>query len=199
MVFIQTLTRGLADEGALASNDATCLCLRVLCASVFSVSNATCQLRVHAMHARTRGVCVSTENTETQRARRNSLVNSEDNDLLTQRIIGCAIEVHRTLGPGLLESAYEQCMAHEMTLQEVAFRLQVPTPVQYKGLGLDCAYRADIVVHERVIVELESVDTLTALHHAQLLTYMKVSGMQIGLLINFNVPRLVDGIKRFRL
>jgi PD-(D/E)XK nuclease superfamily len=94
------------------------------------------------MHARTRGVCVSTENTETQRARRNSLVNSEDNDLLTQRIIGCAIEVHRTLGPGLLESAYEQCMAHEMTLQEVAFRLQVPTPVQYKGLGLDCAGHA---------------------------------------------------------
>jgi GxxExxY protein len=127
------------------------------------------------------------------------VADSEDNDLLTQRIIGCAIEVHRMLGPGLLESAYEQCMAYEMTLQQIAFRLQVPTPVRYKGLALDCAYRADIVVQERVIVELKSVDALTALHHAQLLTYMRVSGMQVGLLINFNVPRLVDGIKRFRL
>src|SRR5437879_6186813 len=82
--------------------------------------------------------------------------NLEDNDTLTQRIIGCAIEVHRTLGPGLLESAYEQCMAHEMTLQDIAFRLQVPTPIEYKGLRLDCAYKADVVVQERVIVELKS-------------------------------------------
>ena len=123
----------------------------------------------------------------------------EDNDPLTHRVIGCAIEVHRALGPGLLESAYEQCMAHEMTLQDIAFRLQVPTPVEYKGLRLDCAYRADIVVQERVIVELKSVETPTALHHAQLLTYMKVSGAKIGLLINFNVPRLIDGVKRFRM
>jgi GxxExxY protein len=127
------------------------------------------------------------------------LDDSEHNDPLTKRIIGCAIEVHRTLGPGLLESAYEQCMAHEMALQGVEFRLQVPTPVEYKGLRLDCAYRADIIVQGRVIVELKSVDALTSLHHAQLLTYMKVSGAQTGLLINFNVPRLVDGIKRFRL
>ena len=86
-----------------------------------------------------------------------------------------------------------------MTLQDIAFRLQVPTPVEYKGLRLDCAYRADIVVQERVIVELKSVETPTALHHAQLLTYMKVSGAKIGLLINFNVPRLIDGVKRFRM
>src|SRR2546427_4936927 len=90
--------------------------------------------------------------------------NLEDNDTLTQRIIGCAIEVHRTLGPGLLESAYEQCMAHEMTLQDIAFRLQVPTPIEYKGLRLDCAYKADVVVQERVIVELKSVEALTTLH-----------------------------------
>ena len=134
----------------------------------------------------------------TQRERK-PLGNSEDNDPLTQRIIGCAIEVHRTLGPGLLESAYEQCMAHEMTLQQIPFRLQVPTPVEYKALRLDCAYKADILVQERVIVELKSVETLTALHHAQLLTYMKVSRFEIGLLINFNVPRLIDGVKRFRI
>jgi GxxExxY protein len=127
------------------------------------------------------------------------MINLEDNDPLTQRIIGCAIEVHRVLGPGLLESAYEQCMAHEMALQGIAFRLQVPTPVVYKGLRLDCAYKADIVVHERVIVELKSVETVTPLHHAQLLTYMKVSRAVSGLLINFNVPRLIDGIKRFRI
>ena len=134
---------------------------------------------------------IATENTE--------YPESKMQDDLTRRIIGAAIEVHRTLGPGLLESAYEQCMAHEMSLQQIAFRLQVSTPVQYKGLRLDCAYKADVIVHERVIVELKSVETLTALHHAQLLTYMKVSGAEIGLLINFNVPRLIDGIKRFRL
>jgi GxxExxY protein len=125
--------------------------------------------------------------------------NPEGKDPLTQRIIGCAIEVHRTLGPGLLESAYEQCMAHEMTLQQISFRLQVPTPIEYKGLRLDCAYKADVVVQERVIVELKSVETLTALHHAQLLTYLKVSHAQVGLLINFNVPRLIEGVKRFRI
>src|SRR5438477_4240805 len=134
-----------------------------------------------------------TEDTE------NMMNNLEDNDTLTQRIIGCAIEVHRTLGPGLLESAYEQCMAHEMTLQDIAFRLQVPTPIEYKGLRLDCAYKADVVVQERVIVELKSVEALTTLHHAQLLTYMKVSRAEIGLLINFNIPRLIDGVKRFRI
>jgi len=127
------------------------------------------------------------------------MTDPEEDDLLTRRVIGCAIEVHRALGPGLLESAYEQCMAHEMTLQEVDFRLQVPTPVEYKGLRLDCAYRADVIVQERLIVELKSVEALTALHHAQLLTYMRVSGAPIGLLINFNVPRLIEGIKRFRI
>jgi GxxExxY protein len=122
----------------------------------------------------------------------------EERDPATERVIGCAIEVHRILGPGLLESAYEQCMAHELTLQGVEFRLQVPTPVEYKGLRLDCAFRADIVVQDNVIVELKSADMLTALHEAQVLTYMRVARARTGLLINFNVRRLVDGVKRFR-
>ena len=102
------------------------------------------------------------------------------------------------LGPGLLESAYEQCMAHELTIQGVDFRLQVPTPVEYKGLRLDCAFRADVVVQDGIIVELKSMDTLTALHEAQLLTYMRMARARTGLLINFNVRRLVDGVRRFR-
>ena len=122
----------------------------------------------------------------------------EERDAATERVIGCAIEVHRTLGPGLLESAYEQCMAHELTLQGVDFRLQVPTPVEYKGLRLDCAFKVDVVVQDSIIVELKSVDTLHALHEAQVLTYMRMARSRTGLLINFNVRRLVDGVRRFR-
>jgi len=122
----------------------------------------------------------------------------EARDPTTERVIRCAIEVHRALGPGLLESAYEQCMAHELKLQDVDFRLQVPTPVEYKGLRLDCAFKADVVVQDSVIVELKSVEALTALHEAQLLTYMRMARARTGLLINFNVRRLVDGIRRFR-
>jgi GxxExxY protein len=122
----------------------------------------------------------------------------EEKDPVTERVIRCAIEVHRALGPGLLESAYEQCMAHELTLQGVDFRLRVPTPVEYKGLRLDCAFRADVVVQDSVIVELKSVATLTPLHEAQLLTYMRMARARTGLLINFNVRRLVDGVRRFR-
>jgi len=173
--------------------------LCALCASVSSVLNQTARVRLYSINAAVSGVASDTEGTEAQRTQRRRLSNSEDNDPLTQSIIGCAIEVHRTLGPGLLESAYEQCMAHEMTLQQIAFRLQVPTPVEYKGLRLACAYKADVIVQERVIVELKSVETVTALHHAQLLTYMKVSRAEVGLLINFNVPRLIDGVKRFRI
>jgi GxxExxY protein len=151
------------------------------------------------------GGAFNTEGTETQRTHRTmketekTMITRGESDPLTQRIIGCAVEVHRMLGPGLLESAYEQCMAHEMALQDIPFRLQVPTPVAYKGLRSDCAYKADIIVRERVMVELKSVETVTALHHAQLLTCMKVSRAEIGLLINFNVPRLIDGVKRFRI
>ena len=120
-------------------------------------------------------------------------------DALTEKIIGCAIEVHRALGPGLLESAYEQCLARELSLNDVPFRLQVPIPVEYKGVHLDCGYRIDVLVDEQVILELKSVERNLALHEAQLLTYMKLATVGKGLLINFNVKRLVDGIRRFRL
>jgi GxxExxY protein len=122
-----------------------------------------------------------------------------DRDPLTEKVIGCAIEVHRNLGPGLLESAYEQCLVHEMSMQEMPFRAQVPLPVQYKGVHLDCGYRIDILFAEQVIVELKSVEKMTGLHEAQLLTYMKLAGIEKGLLINFNVQRLIDGVKRFKL
>jgi GxxExxY protein len=122
-----------------------------------------------------------------------------ERDPLTEKIIGCAIEVHRTLGPGLLESAYEQCLARELSLQDVGFRLQVPVPVEYKGVHLDYGYRIDVLVNEQVILELKSLERTLAIHEAQLLTYMKLANVAKGLLINFNVRRLVDGIRRFRL
>ena len=122
-----------------------------------------------------------------------------ERDALTEKIIGCAIEVHRTLGPGLLESTYEQCLARELSLQDVVFRLQVPVPVEYKGVHLDCGYRIDVLVDQQVILELKSVERVLAIHEAQLLTYMKLADITKGLLINFNVRRLVDGIRRFRL
>jgi GxxExxY protein len=122
-----------------------------------------------------------------------------ETDALTQKIIGCAIQVHRTLGPGLLESAYEQCLARELSLNDVGFRLQVPVPIEYKGINLDCGYRIDVLVGDQVILELKSVERILAIHEAQLLTYMKLAHVRKGLLINFNVKRLVDGIRRFRI
>jgi GxxExxY protein len=118
-------------------------------------------------------------------------------DELSKRVIGCAIEVHRTLGPGLLESTYEQCLAHEFTLNGMAFKLQWPLPVEYKGIRLDCGYRVDILVEDTLVLELKCVEQIKDIHEAQLLTYMKLAGTGIGLLINFNVRRLRDGIKRF--
>jgi GxxExxY protein len=115
---------------------------------------------------------------------------------LTQRIIGAAIEVHRDLGPGLLESAYEQCFCHELHLRELAFKCQVNLPVRYKGLGLDCGYRIDVVVEDTVIVELKSIEQISPIHHAQLLTYLRLSGKKVGLLINFNESVLKNGIVR---
>ena len=117
---------------------------------------------------------------------------------LTEKVIGCAIEVHRLLGPGLLESTYQQCLAHELMLNAIPFRLEAPLPVDYKGAKLDCGYRLDMVVDEQLIVELKAVDQITGLHQAQLMTYMKLSKVSLGLLINFNVTRLVDGVKRMR-
>ena len=117
---------------------------------------------------------------------------------LTEKVIGCAIEVHRILGPGLLESTYQQCLAHELMLNAIPFRLEASLPVDYKGVKLDCGYRLDLVVDEQLIVELKAVDQTTGLHQAQLMTYMKLSKVSLGLLINFNVTRLVDGVKRMR-
>ena len=105
--------------------------------------------------------------------------------------------MHKNLGPGLLESTYEQCLAHELSLQGIPFKVQSPLPVDYKGLKLDCGYRVDFLVDDRLIVEIKSVERLIPVHEAQILTYMKLAHISIGLLLNFNVPRLKEGIKRF--
>jgi len=118
-------------------------------------------------------------------------------DELSNRVIGCALDVHRELGPGLLESTYEQCLAHEMGLNGLDYKLQHPLPVKYRGMRLDCGYRVDVLVEEKLIIELKSVKEIQGIHEAQLLTYMKLSGVEIGLLINFNVTLLKGGIKRF--
>ncbi|HHN78929.1 MAG TPA: GxxExxY protein [Phycisphaerales bacterium] len=115
---------------------------------------------------------------------------------LTERIIGAAIEVHRELGPGLLESTYEACLAHELLHLGVTFQTQVDTPIVYKGNPIDCGYRIDMLVDDKVIVELKSVETILPIHEAQLMTYLRLCGKRVGLLINFNVPRLKDGIMR---
>ncbi len=120
-------------------------------------------------------------------------------DTLTHQIIGCAIEVHRHLGPGLLESTYQQCLAHEMRINRIAFRLEHPMPVHYKATKLDCGYRVDVLVENQLIIEIKSVDQVSPIHSAQLLTYMKLAGINTGLLINFNVAVLINGIQRFKL
>ena len=118
-------------------------------------------------------------------------------DELSNRVIGCAIEVHRILGPGLLESAYEQCLAFELENAAIPFQTQKALPVVYKKIRLDCGYRMDIVVDNRLLLELKSVEILLPIHEAQLLTYLKLSGIRTGLLLNFNVAVLKNGIKRF--
>ena len=115
---------------------------------------------------------------------------------VTREIIGAAIEVHRALGPGLLESAYEECLCRELRLREISFERQKELPVEYKGVRLDCGYRLDMVVEGCVIVELKACEKIQKIHQAQLLTYLKLAGIRHGLLINFNVPVLKDGIKR---
>jgi GxxExxY protein len=121
------------------------------------------------------------------------------NDPLTERIIGFAIEVHRHLGPGLLESAYEECLCYELEQAAMVFRRQVPLPIVYKSVRLDCGYRLDVVVENRVIVELKSVERLMPIHEAQVITYLKLSGVATGLLLNFNTPVLKDGVRRLAL
>jgi len=118
-------------------------------------------------------------------------------DELSRSIIGCAIEVHRTLGPGLLESTYRQCLACELSQGQISFQMEVSLPVRYKDILLDCGYRIDLVVGGTLIVETKCVETLLPIHQAQILTYMRLSKIPIGLLINFNVTKLQNGIKRF--
>jgi GxxExxY protein len=115
---------------------------------------------------------------------------------ITEAVIGAAIEVHRALGPGLLESAYSQCLCYELTLRKLPFDSEVPLPVVYKGLKLDCGYRVDLVVAGAVVVEVKAVDRFAPVQEAQLLTYLHLGGWKAGLLINFNVPVLRAGIMR---
>lgn len=120
-------------------------------------------------------------------------------DELSNRVLGCAIEVHRELGPGLLESTYEQCLAYELNRSKIPFQLQVGLPVEYQQIRLDCGYRIDLLVDDRLIVEVKSVEQLLKIHEAKILTYMRLSKVTVGLLINFNVPVLKKGIRRFLL
>ncbi len=115
---------------------------------------------------------------------------------ISERIIGCAIEVHKTLGPGLLESAYLECLHYELVEEGLFVERQKPLPLVYKDVYLDAGYRIDLLVEGKVVIELKSVEALNDVHLAQLLTYLKLSGCKLGLLMNFNVLRLVDGLKR---
>lgn len=133
---------------------------------------------------------LTTENTE--------LTEKEEANSFTGKIIGAAIEIHRALGPGLLESAYETCLLYELRLRKLKVEPQKPMPVFYKDVMLDCGYRVDLVVENQVIVEIKSVNSLAPIHEAQLLSYLKLSDCKIGLLINFNVKMLKEGIRRMK-
>jgi GxxExxY protein len=129
--------------------------------------------------------------TETQR--------EASRDSLSEAVIGAAIEVHRALGAGLLESADEECLCYELKSRNISLARQVALPVRYKEITLDCAYRMDVVVENQLILELKAVDKTLPVHEAQLLTYLRLSGLNTGLLLNFNVPVLKDGLKRMKL
>jgi len=118
-------------------------------------------------------------------------------DELSRKVIGCAIEVHRNLGPGLLESTYRQCLACELSHTGIPFQMEVPLPVRYREILLDCCYRIDLLVSRGLIVEIKCVETLLPIHQAQILTYMRLSKIPVGPIINFNVAKLHNGIKRF--
>jgi GxxExxY protein len=122
-----------------------------------------------------------------------------ENNSLTDAIIGAAITVHRELGPGLLESVYEKCLALELTKSGLQIASQKEIPLAYKGLALESGFRADLIVENKVLIELKSIDQLLPVHTAQVLTYLKLSNLRTGLLINFNVPLLKNGIKRLSL
>jgi GxxExxY protein len=115
---------------------------------------------------------------------------------LTKQIIGAAIEVHRELGPGLLESVYEECLCYELSTREIPFRRQVALPLVYKSRQLDCGFRADVIIADKVLIEIKAVETVTDLHKAQLLTYLRITGLKVGLILNFNTVVLKDGMVR---
>jgi GxxExxY protein len=115
---------------------------------------------------------------------------------ITRAIIGAAIEVHKLLGPGLLESSYEECLCHELALRQIPFERQKPLPLEYKGIHLDCGYRLDLLVAGLVVVEVKAVEEILPVHEMQLVTYLRLGGWKVGLLINFNVPVLRQGIRR---
>jgi len=119
-----------------------------------------------------------------------------DINKLSSRIIGAAIEVHKALGPGLLESAYEECICYELSIGGLSLERQKPLAVQYKGINLDCGYRLDVVVEDAIILELKSCEKIEPIHKAQLLTYLKLSSIKLGLLLNFNVTLMREGIVR---
>jgi GxxExxY protein len=123
-------------------------------------------------------------------------VDTDLSNRITEQVIGAAIEVHRHTGPGLLESVYEECLCYELSQLRLSFQRQVPLPVSYKGVKLDCGYKMDVVVDDAVIVELKTVERILPVHTAQLLTYLKLSGKQVGLLMNFNEAVLRRGLKR---
>jgi GxxExxY protein len=128
--------------------------------------------------------------------RSDNIAKPRENDLLSAKVIGFAIEVHRMLGPGLLESAYEECLCFELKQNGVAFRRQVALPIIYKSVRLDCGYRLDVVIEDRIVLELKTVERLMPIHEAQMLTYLKLSGIRAGLLLNFNSAVLKDGMRR---
>ena len=117
-------------------------------------------------------------------------------ELLAKIAVDCGFKLHDQLGPGLLESAYEECLCHELSLRKVSFERQIDLPVRYKGVNLDCGYRLDLLIGKKVIVELKTVESLLPIHEAQLLTYLKMTNCKLGLLLNFNAPLLRNGIKR---
>lgn len=120
-------------------------------------------------------------------------------DILSEQVIGAAIEVHRHLGPGLLESAYEACLCYELEQRKIVYQRQLILPVEYKALTLDASYKIDLLVENRLLIELKSVEKLLGVHEAQLLTYMKLAKVTTGLLMNFNVAVLIHGLKRMKL
>ena len=122
-----------------------------------------------------------------------------DTDPLTKKVIGCAIEVHKELGPGLLESSYEACLAYELNKVKLSAQRQIDLPIKYKDTLIETGYRLDLIIEKRLIVELKSVEKLLPIHSAQLLTYMKLTNITTGLLINFNSQKLINGVKRLNL